>query len=208
MRPSTTSHVILKSMGGPAAGILLQRVPEDHEFLALYTWLESAATRFHDASSDTDLREGWEFFLNWPAILGEEPAESSCLGGLKLHLIDLDAEYSGASCLSPADWTRFSQALGWMPVCEFSAWVNCNRPRDHKVLGWFSAELATRFDGMIDIGGMLPIPDREDWSRFGLAGRVVEASYSIDADRSGSVHLVDPGFLRTWMFQPQFHMIK
>jgi hypothetical protein len=66
-------------MGGPAAGVLLHQVPEDHEILALRTWLGGAA-RSHDASSNADLREGWEFFLNWPATLGDEPAEGSCLG--------------------------------------------------------------------------------------------------------------------------------
>lgn len=200
-------HGILGCMGGPAAGVSLHRVPEEDEILALRTWVGSAA-RFHASSSNTDLRDGWEFFLNWPAALGDESIEGSCLGGLDLCLIDPETEYSGASCFAPADWARISQALSWMPACELSVWINCSRPRDHKVLGWFSAELATRFDGMIDLGGTLPLPDREDWSRFGLAGRVVEASYSIDANRSGSVHLVDPGFLRTWMFQSQFHMIK
>ena len=194
-------------MGGPAAGVLLHQVPEDHEILALRTWLEGAA-RSHDASSNADLREGWEFFLNWPATLGDEPAEGSCLGGVQLYMMDPEAEISGSWQLSGADRALYGQALDWMPTCELAAWINCSRPRDHKVLGWFCTELATRFDGMIDLGGTLPLPDREDWSRFGLAGRVVEASYSIDANRSGRVHLVDPGFLRTWMLQPQFHMIK
>lgn len=194
-------------MGGPAAGVLLQRVPADHEILALRTWLGGTA-RFHDASGDADLLKGWEFVLNQPATLGDEPIEGSCPVGLKLCLVDPDAEYSGDSCFSPADWACISQALGWMPACELSVWISCNRPWDYKILGWFSAELATRLDGMIDLGGTLPLPDRADWSRFGLAGRVVVASYFIDANRSGSVHLVDPGFLRTWMLQPQFHMIK
>ena len=123
-------------------------------------------------------------------------------------MMDPEAEISGSWHLSGADRARYGPALGWMPTCELAAWINCSRPRDHNVLGWFCTELATRFDGMIDLGGTLPLPDREDWSRFGLAGRVVEASYSIDANRSGRVHLVDPGFLRTWMLQPQFHMIK
>jgi hypothetical protein len=79
-------HGILKSMGGPAAGVLLHQVPEDHEILALRTWLGGTA-RSHDASGNADLREGWEFFLNWPATLGDEPAERSCLGGVQLSLV-------------------------------------------------------------------------------------------------------------------------
>ena len=115
-------------MGGPAAGILLQRVPEEHQLLALRTWLGTIA-EFHHAATKSDLREGWEFLLNWPAALGDEPPEPTCSVGLKMCLIDPEAEYSGDSCLSPAD---------------------CTAPN----------------------------------------------------------HIVDAEFLRSWMLQPQFHMIK
>ena len=164
---------------------------------------------FCDASDNADLREGWEFFLNWPVTLGDEPPEGRCLGGLKLYLIHPEAAYSGDSCLSPADWARISHALGWMPACELSVWINCKRPRDHKVLGWFSAELATRFDGMIDLNGALPLPNPPDqWGAFGLAGKVVQTVYDLDAGRTAALHIVDAEFLHSWMPQPQFHMIK
>jgi hypothetical protein len=198
---------ILRDMGGPAAGVLLHRVPEDYEILELQTWLATTA-EFYDGSGDADLREGWEFFLNWPPTLGNEPPEGPCLGGVQMSIIDPEAEFSGSSHLSQADWARYRQALGWMPTCELAAWINCRRPRDHMLLGWFCAELATRFDGMIDLGGTLSLPNRDEWSRVGLAGRLVKATYSIDADRVAQVHLVDPDFLRAWMLQPRFHMIK
>src|SRR5690242_2976956 len=86
-------HDILGSMGGPAAGALLHRVPDDDEILALRTWLEATAD-FYGASDNADLSDGWEFFLNWPATLGDEPPEGRCLGGLKMFLIDPQAEYS------------------------------------------------------------------------------------------------------------------
>ena len=176
--------------------------------LALRRWLETTAD-FYYASANADLRDGWEFFLNWPETLGDEPPEGRCLGGLKLSLVDPEAECSGDSCLSPADWARISQALGWMPACELSVWINCNRPRDHKVLGWFSAELATRFDGMIDLNGTLPLPNpRDQRDSFGLEGKVVETVYDLDAGRTAALHIVDAEFLRSWMLQPQFHMIK
>jgi hypothetical protein len=194
-------------MAGRGAGVLLRGVPEEHQIVAVRTWL-GAIAEFYDAAANADLREGWEFFLNWPATLGDEPAEGRCLGGLKMCLINPKAEYSGDSCLSPADWARFRQALGWMPVCELSAWINCNRPQDHKILGWFCAELATRFNGIIDLGGTLPLPDSDKWVHFGLAGKVVETVYDLDADRTAPVHIVDAEFLRSWMLQPQFHMIK
>ncbi|GEM_PF-6394107 len=125
-----------------------------------------------------------------------------------MYPIDTHAEYSGASCWSPADWARLNEAIRWTPACELSAWINCNRQWDHKVLGWFCAELANRFNGLIDLGGTLPLPASEEWGRFGLAGNILEIPYDLDAGRTASVHIVDVEFLHSWMLQPQFHMIK
>jgi len=194
-------------MGGPAAGILLRQVPDEDQILALRTWLGVIA-RFHDTAANADLREGWEFFLNWPESLGDEPSEGACLGGIQMYRIDPEAEHSGGSFLSPADWARINEALGWMPACELSAWINCNRQRDHKTLGWFCAELANRFSGVIDLGGTLPLPTREEWARFDLGGNVLQVQYDLDAGRTASFHIVDVDFLRSWMLQPQFHMIQ
>lgn len=194
-------------MGGPAAGVLLRQIPDQDQILAMRTWL-GAIARFHDTAADADLRDGWEFFLNWPKSLGDEPSEGACLGGIQMYLIDPEAEHNGASFRSPADWARLSKALGWVPACELSAWINCDRPRDHQTLGWFCAELASRFSGVIDLGGILSLPAREDWGRCSLAGDVLEVPYDLDAGRTASVHVVDVDFLLSWMLQKRFHMIK
>jgi len=194
-------------MGGPAAGILLRQIPDQDQILALRTWL-GAIAKFYETAADADLRDGWEFFLNWPESLGDEPSEGACLGGLQMYLIDPGAEHTGASFWSPADCARLSKALGWVPACELSAWINCNRQRDHRTLGWFCAELASRFSGVIDLGGTLPLPAREEWAKCGLAGNTLEVPYDIDQGRTASVHVVDVDFLSSWMLQKQFHMIK
>jgi hypothetical protein len=68
--------------------------------------------------------------------------------------------------------------------------------------------LATRFDGLIDLDGAIPIPPVGEWQASGLSGRVIEAAYDIAEDRLGLVHIVDADFLRWWMRQPHFHMVK
>jgi hypothetical protein len=53
-----------------------------------------------------------------------------------------------------------------------------------------------------------PIPPPDEWQALGLSGRTVAAAYQIDEGRTGATHIVDVEFLRWWMRQPQFHMVK
>lgn len=193
-------------MGGPAAGVLLRRVPQDDEILAPRAWLATAAD-FYDASDSAYAKDGSSSRpgqQRWATSLPEADVleESRCFSLIP------QAEYSGDSCYAPADWVRISYALGWMPTCELSVGIECSRPKHHKVLGWLCAELATRFDGMIDLGGTLPLPNRDQWGSVGLAGKVVETVYDLEHGRTAAVHIVDAEFLRFWLLQPQFHMIK
>jgi hypothetical protein len=95
-----------------------------------------------------------------------------------------------------------------MPACELFVSIFCNRPRDQKLLAWLCAELAARFDGMVDLGGPLPLPDRSEWARTGLAGAVVDVPPEVDTGPWSHAYVVDAAFLRGWIHQPNFHMIK
>jgi hypothetical protein len=102
-----------------------------------------------------------------------------------------------------------SNALGWMPRCELSVGLGCNQPRDHKVLGWLCAELAGGFDGMVDMNGVLPIPERKGWKEADLSGTLLIALHEYgDEGKLTEFHLADAAFLRTWLQHPNFHMIK
>lgn len=193
-------------MGGPAAGILLKQIPESNQLADLRTWLGGIAE--FRADSPTDIREGWEFFARWPVELGEEPSRGACLGGIQLYVLDLAREYSGASFLTPNDWAGYEEAIGWMPAAELAVSINCNQPRDHKTLAWLCIHIAEKFDGLVDLGGIIPIPDTEERILAGLSGSAVQVPYQIEDHRWGRVDVVDSEFLRGWIHRPNFHMIK
>jgi len=86
--------------------------------------------------------------------------------------------------------------------------MGCNQPQDHKLLAWLCIELAETFKGMIDLGGPLPISGGENAGRGKIPGTVLAEFYFIDEGRVGISHIVSPEFLRFWLNQPQFHMIK
>jgi hypothetical protein len=121
------TRVDSESMGGPAAGILLRSVLDEGQICAFKTWLREAA-EFYDGSQDNPLQDGWEYFLRWPVELGEEPSGRPCLGGIQMYRIDPELDSSGECGFSPAEWARYREALGWMPGCELSVGINCNRP--------------------------------------------------------------------------------
>jgi hypothetical protein len=194
-------------MGGPAAGVLLRDDLTDGQIADVRTWLSVVADVNQDCGS-TNLGNGWEFRPNWPADLGEEPEGGRCPGSIQLYRIDAAEAVSGASFLSPADWQQYGSALGWVPACELSIAIYCNRRRDHQILAWLCVELAKRLDGMIDLDGPMPIPPEKMWLDCGLRGRAIPVVYAIDESRSAKVHVVDADFLRSWMSHPDFHMVK
>lgn len=159
-------------MGGPAAGILLKRVPGIDELAGIRTWLGEIA-EVYKGSEDLDIKQGWEFFVRWPLELGDERPRRACLGAVHLYVIDLEAASSGGQALTPDEWANYERALGWMPVAELSVSIFCNQPRDHKTLAWLCVQLADRLEGMVDLGGPVSLTDRD---RSGLGGLLVEVS--------------------------------
>jgi hypothetical protein len=194
-------------MGGPAAGVLLKRVLGVDEVVGLRAWLAEVA-ELYDTSQNRDIWEGWEFFVRWPLELGDEPPRGACLGGIQLFVIDLGAESSGEQALTPGEWVEYEKALGWMPAAELSVSIYCNQLRDHKTLAWLCAQLADRLDGMVDVGGRLPVPERKEWDSSRLDGSMVTVQRGIDTGPWSGVDIVDSLFLTTWVRHPHFHMIK
>ncbi len=206
--PRSSGVAYPEGMGGPAASVLLKNVLEPNQIDELRAWVGEVA-EFYAESKNGDIREGWEVFVRWPTELGEEPElRGPCLGAIQLFTVDPGAESSGAAYMSPGDWEQCRDAIGWMPASDLSVSIFCNDKRDHKTLAWLCSELADRFDGLVDLGGTLPIPDRKDWDSLGLSGSVVSMRYEIDNDRWGHSQVVDSEFLRGWIRQPGFHMIK
>jgi hypothetical protein len=90
--------------------------------------------------------------------------------------------------------------------------------------------LAEDGDGLIDLLGALqppfgplhPAPETLSWENpalhlplpaireymAGMRGRVIEIAYMTANDRPWIYHVVDTEFLRSWLDNPDFHMIK
>lgn len=190
-------------MGGPAAGVLLRHQLSEAELAETRDWLSARVTSWYNPSAE--LEQDWEFCLEWPSGLGNENPPRTCLMGIAFYRLDPSLERSSPASWSESDLKRVAQALGWMPKYALGVWIGCSQSCDHKRLGWLCAELVYRFDGIVDVGRQLPIPDGNGES----PGRLVrvDTEYGIEGKLS-ETHLIDAAFLRAWLQHPDFYMIK
>jgi len=126
---------------------------------------------------------------------------------------------------------QFHDSFGFLPEQNVLLWINCNRPRDHEILGHMAVDVAEMFDGVVDFGGNLwpPLPaqfgrsfdkamKRAKWVEdlepafqemiHGMPGKIVGLTPERCDGYSWPSHYADATFIRAWLKHPRFYMIK
>jgi hypothetical protein len=92
------------------------------------------------------------------------------------------------------------QALGYIPQDAIHVFAYANGKVDHRMLAELAAYFAAKFHGLIDFGGNLG-------NVASRAGRLFSIPYT-----AGSIpatfHVSDLAFLKEWLNDPAFHMVK
>ena len=111
-----------------------------------------------------------------------------------------------------------SQLLGWIPEDRVGFAAMCNDAEDHRLLARLSLDLAAEADGIVDFGGALSIgPHLEGASPAapmriskpeGLDGVLFATSYKTIWGSFATAHFGDVAFVRAWLGDPRFHMVK
>ena len=104
-------------------------------------------------------------------------------------------EYPGQ--LSEVD---LSEVIGWQPKGQVILIAMCNDKVDHRILADLCIEVALLLDGIIDFEGWLGDVTPK-------IGQIWKSTYESVPGTAFS-HLGTPEFLRWWLEQPGFHMIK
>jgi hypothetical protein len=171
-------------MSGPAACVLL---PE--------TWTAGHLAEFH------------EWLASWLTPAGDDGWRTPSGGGP----ITVDV---GARESEDADEaTGLRRALGYLPGTEIVLAAAVNGPDDHRFLAELAVATARRYDGVIDLDGLLPAggPDWKERSRAtirALPGRWHEIPYRTAWGTAAAYHVVDPDLLAAWLKHPRFGMVK
>ena len=132
----------------------------------------------------------------------------------------------GISSIDPAeeeeDREQVIALLGYYPPQGLQIDAFCNGKIDHLVLGHLILSLAERYEGIIDFHGQIapplslddylnPSPEvLQDISAYvqALPGKVYERYYTTGRMTPYVSHMVDTTFMRGWLQNPRFHMIK
>jgi Family of unknown function (DUF6368) len=110
------------------------------------------------------------------------------------------------------------QVFGWTPEDEVSFAAMCNDREDHRLLARLCVELAEEAGGVIDFQGALSIGPRLDGSNparpvrasnpEGLDGVLWATAYRTVWGSLATAHYGDVAFVREWLADPRFHMVK
>lgn len=214
-------------MGGPSAGVLLRRRLSAAQHAELEQMLRSLGER-SDGSADLSVQTtipiggdyqspGQPFSIHTYELIFEE-------NGLALEEI-VDILEENVLALEAMESQAIIQGFGFLPEQEIQLDAYCNGPQDHRILGLLALAIAERFDGIIDFGGVLFPPltdgpydfiwgpkweDAEPFSRKlidSMPGVAIAVPYTT-VSRTWVYHVADTTFMRAWLAQPHFHMIK
>jgi len=200
-------------MGGPSAGVLLRRRLSAAQHAELEQMLRSLGER-SDGSADLSVQ-------TTIPIGGDYHSAGKPFG---VHVNELVSE-ENVLALEEMESQAIIQGFGFLPEQEIQLDAYCNGPQDHRILGLLALAIAERFDGIIDFGGLLFPPltpnqkefiweprweDAEPFSRKlidSMPGVAIAVPYTT-VSRTWVYHVADTTFMRAWLAQPHFHMIK
>lgn len=173
-------------MAGPTAAILLRSPlePTDEELLLEFArGLDSGAV-WRGGAIAFQIERGAAFEVDVP------------VGGCPFSISVEEGELG-------SDPDAIRAAVGFTAVQRLAVVAHSNSSVDHVLLGRIVVELAPRFGGLVDLGGPIPggVPD-------GYEGRLVHTVYAVAVGTLASSDIVDVDFLRWWLRQPTFRMVK
>jgi hypothetical protein len=196
-------------MAGPTAAVLTPGLLTAAYLDEFRRWLAESLT------PDTD---GDWWLLREPSRLDmESPLQTGVM------LVEPTA-YEGddeAACLD--------RALGFSAGIEVVLAAAVNGKDDHRFLAHLAVAIARRYGGLIDLGGLLPVPpppgvsaleavesgvglqewdDRSRATIATLSGRWHEIPYRTAGGEVAVSHVVDADLLASWLQHPLFRMVK
>ena len=151
------------------------------------------------AMSGADAIEGDDFWLKGrPFILSVGPQHSS----------ELEVELEGGLAL----------VLGWQPQDIISVAAMCNGDEDHRVLADVCVRLCECVDGIVSFGGRIAVGPVHDPSNGldplrienpnGMPGVLYATAYETAAGSYATAHFADATFVRAWLMNADFRMVK
>ena len=96
----------------------------------------------------------------------------------------------------------YSTTLGWRTKDQIILIAMCNQSEDHAILADLCIKVSEQIGGLIDFGGILQLSDRA------VSGCLHRIEFESSHGGTGYCHIGDIEFLKGWISQPEFRMVK
>jgi hypothetical protein len=197
-------------MGGPTVSILLNRILDNAEKEDLILFLSKV--------SNTVERSNPESISFW--IENASPIGYGYKGEGLPFGVDFGFDENN---LSDYEINTLKEHFNFLVKDEISILAFCSGEENHRILGHLALLAAEKYRGLIDLGGAITPPFKENESKKNypycsrekirafvntIEGKICEVEYEVADGSKWIYHVADCTFMRNWLQNRYFHMIK
>lgn len=204
-------------MAGPITSLLFDTISPS------WVWDEIVS----DILKVSEKMEGNDFFVSSTVpINGSAISVDKRKITIEKYIID-----SNSDNYTPEELINIKKAIGFSPKFVLNLYACSNKDIDHTILGELSLIWAEKFKGIIDFGGAIypynSLPEemkkgmwlweKANWIDIkpyfdemiqSINGKIFTIEYDIDNHRNWVFHLCDAKFMKNWLKNPNYRLIK
>lgn len=175
-------------MAGPTASILLESTPTNIMWKELHQTIQAIS----------DKVEGDDFWVvSTASINGTITTEYGRAFGIEKYEIGSDFCHYGED-----EILIIKEYVGFLPKYDIGIYAMSNSKMDHKILGELLLYLAEQLKGVINFGGKLNL------NKSDIKGDIWEIPYQASSDMTAVYHVSDVEFMKNWLKNNDFKMVK
>ncbi|BDS10902.1 DUF6368 family protein [Aureispira anguillae] len=197
-------------MGGPTSSILLKAIPTKLVWNEINSIVNNISKKV----------EGSSFWVKSTYPINGKIITTDENRPFYIESNEINTDYS------VNEISQISDLLNIKPRYCLDVGAMCSKTIDHQILGELTLFIADKFDGIIDFGGALSpyylLPNhlsKEDvnWSEIkpyfetmakDIKGKIYSINYKTSLDKDWVFHICDVDFMRSWLKNKHFYMIK
>jgi len=171
-------------MAGPTSSILLKSIPTKLEWKKITNAIKTISKKVED-------EDFW--VISTEAIGGKSIATEGRPFGLSKS--EFNPKY-----YSEDEIYQIEKSIDFRPKCDIEIYAMSKSTLDHRILGELTLYVAEQLDGIIDFNG--------DLNCGKLTGCKWDILYEISESKTGKYTVCDVTFMKAWLANDNFYMIK
>jgi len=175
-------------MAGPTSSIIFKSPPSESMWFEIMNMLQKISDKI----------DGDDFW-----VTSTKPIDGTVIANGQPFGIEKNVIGSDYYDYSDEEIKTIQNLVGFAPKYELGIYAMCNGQVDHRILGELTFHIAKCFHGIVDFNGKL---DKDVIK--GIPGKIWDISYEISGGIDANYHICDIEFMKNWLENENFRMIK